>query len=355
MPFDGEVLVIGLGSIGERHVRNLLAMGHRNISVLRRNARLPRTLLGDEFTTITDPDEAFARNPAIVIIGTPTALHMEPLTRAVEIGAAVLVEVPLAHRTDGLELLMQRAQETGAQVLLGHNLRFHPALVAIRQALQRGDIGEALYSRMQFGEYLPTCHAWADFKTRYEARNDLGGGVVLTSIHELDHAFWLFGPIASVTAVARSRAFGLDVEDVAMMVLEHAGGMLSEIELDFVQRTYRRSLQVAGREGTIEWELLGDRVRIYRPARKEWEDLVVLCNYDINQTYLDELRHLIRVAERRELPLTDLATGLHVLRAGLAALKSSATGRRVHVATHLQPEPPLPSHEPRRSMRHGVA
>lgn len=330
---DGEVLVIGLGSIGERHVRNLVALGQREISVLRRDPHPPRTLRGDEYRTLTDVDEAFNRHPAAVMITTPTALHTPFLARAVEQGASVLVEVPVAHSLEGLEAIGSRAKQTGAAVLVGHNIRFHPALMAIRQAVQRGEIGEPLYSRAQFGEYLPACHPWQDYRERYEARGDLGGGVVRTSIHELDHAFWLFGPIEAVTCVARRRALAVDGEDIAMMVLEHENGVLSEITLDFLQRPYRRSLQIAGREGTIEWELQSDRVRIFTAARKRWEDLCVIGPYDINQTYLEELRHFTRVTARSEEPLVSLADGLYVLRVGLAALRSSAGARRVELGS----------------------
>lgn len=329
----GEVLVIGLGSIGERHVRNLLALGQRDITVLRRQARPPRTLRGDEYRTVTDVDEAFNRRPSAVIIATPTALHTSFLARAIERGASILVEVPVAHSPEGLEGIVQRAQRSGAAILLGHNLRFHPALRAIREAVLRGDIGEPLYSRAQFGEYLPACHPWQDYRQRYEARTDLGGGVVLTSIHELDHAFWLFGPVEAVTCVARRRALEMDREDIAMMVLEHDHGVLSEITLDFLQRTYRRSLQVAGREGTMEWELRSDRVRIFTAKHQRWEDLCVLGPFDINQTYLEELRHFARVTARTEEPLVSLADGLHVLQIGLAALRSSADARRVELGS----------------------
>ena len=328
---DGEVLVAGLGSIGERHVRNLLALGQRDISVLRRSSQPPRTLRGDEYRTVTDVDQAFERRPAAVIVATPTALHTDILARAIEAGAAVLVEVPLSHSLERLEKIQQRAGETGSEVLLGCNLRFHPALQAIREAVLRGDIGDLLYSRAQFGEYLPACHPWEDYRMRYEARADLGGGAILTSIHEIDHAFWLFGAVKAVTCVARRRALEGDVEDLAIMVLEHENAVLSEIELDFVQRTYRRSLQIVGSEGTIEWELLDNRVRIFTTKQNAWDDLLVLSNYDINQTYLDELQHFARVIQQAEEPLVDMTAGIHVLRVGLAALQSSASARRVEI------------------------
>lgn len=330
----GSVVIVGLGSIGERHVRNLLALGHTDITVVRRDpAKPPRTLKGTEFRTVTSLDEALDGKPAAVIAANPTALHDDVMWSAVDAGVHALVEVPVSHAAAGLERVERRADETGARVLVAHNLRFHPALRAIWDAVRGGAIGAPLYSRAQFGEYLPACHPWEDYRGRYEARADLGGGVVLTSLHEIDHAFWLFGPITAVTCVARTVHFPVDVEDVAMMILEHQGGVLSDIELDFVQRTYRRSLQVAGTEGTLEWELIGDRVRLFEASTGQWRDLVVLTGYDFNETYLDELRHLAAVIRGDEAPLVALSAARHVLDVGLAALQSSKEQRRVDVAS----------------------
>jgi predicted dehydrogenase len=330
--FEGEVLVVGLGSIGERHVRNLHALGQRDITVLRRASTPPRTLDGTEYQTITDVDEAFTRRPIAVIIAAPTALHAEFLERAIELGAAVLVEVPLAHALTDLQRLAQRATETGARILIGHNLRFHPSLRSIRAAVRAGAVGQPLYSRAQFGEYLPDCHPWQDYRDRYEARADLGGGVILTSIHEIDNAFWLFGPVEAVTCVARRRELNVDVEDVAMIVLEHTSEVLSAITLDFVQRTYRRNLQIAGREGTIEWDFLDDHVKVFTSKSGDWTELFRLEDYDVNETYLDELRHFARVASAVEEPLTNLDAGIHVLRVALDALESSTLRCRVETA-----------------------
>jgi predicted dehydrogenase len=332
----GEVLVAGLGSIGERHVRNLVAAGHDGISVLRRGAAKPRTLTGDEFTTVTDVEAAFARNPAAILICLPNTMHTELLARAVDAGIPVLVEVPLAHELAGLAEIDARAKQTGAQVLIGHNLRFHPALAAIHAAVVGGEIGTPLFSRSQFGEYLPAGHTWEDYRTRYEARADLGGGAVLTSIHEIDHACWLFGPVTAVTCVARTRELDIDVEDVAMMILEHENGTLSEIELDFIQRVYTRSLQIAGTEASIEWKLRDDRSRICLEKNGTWEDHVILDTpYDlptvVNQTYIDELTHFGEVVRGNEAPCNPLSMGIHVLSVALAALQSSREKRRIEL------------------------
>lgn len=329
MQIDGEVLVAGLGSIGERHVRNLLAAGHRDVSVLRRSPTPPRTLAPDSFVTITDEDEAFNRRPAALIIATPSSMHGSLLKRAVDAGIPTMVEVPVASSLDGLPAIAERADDFGVPVLVAHNLRFHPCLNEIRNALARRDIGPALYSQAQFGEYLPGGHRWEDYRGRYEARRDLGGGPILTSLHEIDHAIWLFGKAESVVCSTATRSLDIDVEDTAMMVITHRNGVLSQITLDFVQRPYRRWLQVVGGEGTLEWDFVGNRIQRYTAASNRWEEVFAAGDYSAAQTYVDEIEHFARVIKREEEPIVDLGFALHVLHVAVAAHESAATGRRI--------------------------
>jgi predicted dehydrogenase len=336
MIFDGEVLVAGLGSIGERHVRNLRALGQGQIVVLRRAEKPTRTLAESDFVTVTELATALDRKPSAAIICLPNNQHVELLLHCVEAGIPTLVEVPLAHSLEGLAEILRLAEKNAVPLLMGHNLRFHPALAAIKSAVDQGRIGDPLYSRAQFGEWLPGNHPWEDYRQRYEARADLGGGAVLTSIHEIDHAYWLFGHFKSVTAVARTRSLDIDVEDVAMMIFEHRTGVLSDIGLDFVQRVYSRSLQIAGSEGTIQWALLDKTVQLHAGGDSDWTELFSFgSGYDIatviNRTYLDELEHFAAVVRGAAAPNNSLADGIHVLSAGLAALESSKQGHRIDI------------------------
>ena len=331
MIFDGEVLVAGLGSIGERHVRNLLGLGQTDVTVLRRADTLPRTLDAGTFRTVTDAGAAFARGPSAVIIATPSALHVPLLQRAIEAGVPAMVEVPLASSLGGLSQAAAQATAQNLPVLVGHNLRFHPCLQHVRESVVRGDIGDVLYSQAQFGEFLPHSHPWEDYRERYEGRKDLGGGVIFTSIHEIDHAVWLFGDAEAVTSVTRTRTLDIDVEDTAMMLVEHSGGVLSQITLDFVQRPYRRWLQIVGSKGTLEWEFLSNEVRRYTERGPEWETAFSARGYDAGQSYVDELEHFAHVVRREEVPAVDLAHAMHVLSVGLAAHESAATGQRIPI------------------------
>jgi predicted dehydrogenase len=320
-----QVLIVGLGSIGERHVRNLRSLGVRKIAVIRRSNRPPRTLRGDEYLTFFNIEEAIREKPDVVIVANPTSLHIPVAIKAAEIGAHLLIEIPLSASLEGINILREKVKKRSLVTLMGHNLRFHPCLHEVKKILERGHIGRPLCARSEFGEYLPECHPWEDYSIGYAARKELGGGVVLTSIHEIDYLYWLFGPIRQVMCMARKLSdLKFNVEDTAAIVMEHENGFLSEVHLDFVQRTYSRGLQIIGSEGTVRWDFLQNRVSAYRVADKSWQDILYLPRFDFNTTYIEEIKHLLRCKRGEEQSINDLDQGIHVLRVGLAALESSA-------------------------------
>jgi predicted dehydrogenase len=327
-------VIVGLGSIGERYVRNLLALGHTDIAVVRRERRPPRTVSDERFETYLDLDEALRTKPQAVIVANPTALHVPVALAAVRAGAHVLMEIPLASSLNHVAELRDAVNKRGAVVLMGHNLRFHPCLLKLRELVAGGGLGRPVFARAEFGEYLPGCHPWEDYRDGYAARQALGGGAVLTSIHEVDFLHWLLGPVTEVAAmVGRTGGLEMDVEDTAAILMRHAGGAVSEVHLDFIQPTYSRGCKVACRAGAVQWRFRENQVLVSDHARRDWSVVQELGEFDFNRTYVDELRHFIRCVEGAETPINDLAHGIEILRLGLAALESSARRSFVTVST----------------------
>ena len=178
---------------------------------------------------------------------------------------------------------------------------------------------------------MPDCHPWGDYKTRYEARSDLGGGVILTSIHEIDHAIWLLGEVKSVTWIKRTLKLDIDVEDTAMIILEHKSGALSEIVLDFIQRVYTRNLQICAGNGTIEWALRKNNLKVFKAESEKWEDLISNESYDFNETYIEELLHFSDVIYKNNAPITGLDHSIHVLNVALSAKHSSEQNKTIYI------------------------
>jgi predicted dehydrogenase len=321
-----KFLIVGLGSIGERYVRNLTALGYKDVDVLRRQRRPPRTVSDSDFTTLTDLNVALERRPDAVILGNPTALHIPVAIAAANAGAHLLIEIPLAASFEGIDELAAVVRRRRLTVLMGHNLRFHPCVQAIRALVHDGAVGQPIVGRAEFGEYLPGCHPWEDYRQGYSARADLGGGAILTSIHEIDFLQWILGPITDVAAMtARGGGLDLDVEDTAGILMRHAGGAMSEVHLDFIAPIYTRGCRITGRDGAIEWHLRGSAVQVCRHGDQAFTPVFTMPPFDFNQTYLDEIRHFVDCIEGRASSINDLDEGTRVLKVGLAALESSST------------------------------
>ncbi len=316
-------LIAGLGSIGRRHLRNLLALGQRDIVLYRTH----RSTLPDEelatFPTETDLQRALERyRPDAVIVANPTALHLEVAIPAARAGAHLLLEKPVAHTLEGMDALRQAVAEGGVQVLVGFQFRFHPTLRQVRAWLAEGAVGRPLFVRAHWGEYLPDWHPWEDYRQSYAARADLGGGVVRTLCHPLDYLRYLLGE-AEVTWAATGHLSDLElqgVEDTAEIALRFAGGTWGSVHLNYHQRPPAHWLEVLGTEGTIRWDYPTGEARLWRASTQTWETVALPEGWERNDMFLAEMEHFLAVVRGEAEPVCTLEDGIRALELVLQAL-----------------------------------
>jgi len=186
-----KFLIGGLGSVGRRHLRNLIKLGERDILLYRTHrSTLPEAELAG-FPVETDLRTALQHKPDAVIVSNPTALHMDVAIPAARAGCHLFLEKPVSHSLDGLDELDNALCEGGGRLLVGFQFRFHPGLQRLSRLLAEGVIGRPLSARACWGEYLPGWHPWEDYRQSYSARPELGGGVILTLCHPFDYLRWL--------------------------------------------------------------------------------------------------------------------------------------------------------------------
>ena len=225
-----RALIVGLGSIGRRHARNWSALGYGPPAVChQRNAPQPEQL-GIEAREYWTWTQALEREqPDVVLVTNPTSLHVPVARQAIDAGAHVLVEKPLASSTQSVAELLEAARARRRALMAAYNLRFHPGLARMRELAQQQAIGRIVSARADAGEYLPDWHPWEDYRQGYSARADLGGGAVLTFSHELDALCWLAGRARTVTArVAHASSLEIDVEDIGR---DHPGVRIQRARL----------------------------------------------------------------------------------------------------------------------------
>jgi len=332
-----RVLVIGCGSIGTRHIQNLLALGVRTIV-----AYDPRADRRQDVTTrfpievVERMSVAWTFRPTVALIATPTALHVPLALEAAKHGCHLFIEKPLSDRCDAaVDDLLGLVRERELVTLVGCNLRFHPTLRAVKQLCDEHAVGRIVSARVEYGHYLPDWHPWEDYRQGYSARQELGGGVILDAIHELDYSRWLLGDVAEVTAMAETLSrLEIDTEDVAAILLRFASGAIGEVHLDYVQRVCSRSCHLIGEEGTIRWDYNAGQMRWYHAATRQWQTVSNPDGWEPNQMYVDEMRHFLRCLEAAAQPLANVEESARTLEVALAAKKSAQTGMAVTLSRH---------------------
>jgi predicted dehydrogenase len=319
-------LIAGLGSVGRRHLRNLVALGEKDVVLYRtRLSTLPEEELAG-FPVETDLATALGRRPDGAIIANPTALHLDVAIPAAEAGCHILMEKPISHSLDRVAELQAALRRGGGRFLTAFQYRFHPTLRRAAALLAAGEIGRPLSVRSHWGEYLPNWHPWEDHRNSYAARPDLGGGVVLTLCHPFDYLGWLLGPYEVVWArTASTGELGIPVEDVADAGLNFASGAAGTIHLDYVQRPPAHTLEVIGSRGTLRWENATGTLSVYRAQQSDWEHIPPPPGFERNDMFLDEIKHFLAVARGEASPLCPLDDGIRALE---IALQVQSQGRK---------------------------
>jgi predicted dehydrogenase len=233
--------VLGQGSAGRRHAALLAAAG---FAVRTYDPAVPGGC-GSETEALAGAD--------VAVVASPSSEHERQAMLALSAGVPVLVEKPPALDAEGAGRLERRSRERGVPLGVAMNLRFHPGVVALRRLLPRA--GKVGLAEVWCGSYLPDWRPGTDYRVTYSAQRALGGGVLLDAIHELDYLCWLLGPVSSVSAqLSRVSDLGIDVEDVALLRLEHASGALANVTLNYLDRGYHRGCRIAGAQASLDWD-----------------------------------------------------------------------------------------------------
>ena len=310
-----RVTVIGLGSIGIRHARNLRGMG---ISVTGFDPDTQRraTVTASGITTFPDRESALAVADA-AIIASPTPCHIDDLAAAIEANCHALVEKPLGHRSDLLPDLLDVAEDKKLVIAGAHNLRFRATVEKAKNIINDGQLGELFWARFLSASYLPDWRPKQQHTTGYAA-NPASGGIIFDAIHELDLAWYLVGDgdIATAAATATGR-LGIQSDDIADIVLQHADGARSAIHVDYLTRPRRRRFEIAGANGIIEADLRSGWLRLADLEDRETE--TVKTTLVPNEEYIKLVADFLSAATTNKPPACPAREALAVLELTLKA------------------------------------
>lgn len=246
-----KIVLIGLGSIGQRHARLLNERRGLELVALRsRRDAVPTSL---KIKEIYSWEELSRLKPQVAFIANPTALHIETAIRCAEMGCALFIEKPLGADLTGLDKLLNLIARKKLATYVAYNLRFHPVIKKIKDMLSEMTV---LHLRATCSSYLPSWRPEQDVKKSYSAQARLGGGALLDLSHEVDYASFLLGEILDAKAnFSRRSDLTVDAEDYADILLSTATAP-ANLHINFLSHIPQRTIQVDGKERSFAGDLL---------------------------------------------------------------------------------------------------
>jgi len=340
-----KILIVGLGSIGQRHLRNIYTLLGNKAQISAYRTKKESIVLTDnmdveegarldkeyEYSSFDTLDKALADSPEVVFICNPTSLHMPVALAAARRGCHLFIEKPLSHNLKGIKNLISLVEEKNLVAYVGFQLRFHPCFLQLKELLKKGKKGNILSVHIENGGYLPGWHKWEDYRRSYAACKNLGGGVVLTQMHEIDYALSLFGPPENVYALGgHLSSLELDVEDVVDVLMEfpyQERKLPTFFHLDYLQRPPSRKCRVIGEKGTITMDLISKNV-VFKDNNGN-EERFEYKDFPRNQLYLDELKHFFACIHGEAKPLNDIPEAFKGMKVAMAVKRSMGKRKKV--------------------------
>jgi UDP-N-acetylglucosamine 3-dehydrogenase len=304
-----KVGVIGTGSMGQNHVRVYAKIQDVDLVGIADINKERVSELAKEYKTraYTDYEDLVDENLDAVSIAVPTTLHRKITLEVIQRGINVVIEKPIADTVEGANEIIKCAQQNGVKLMVGHIERFNPAIMKLKELIDRGELGDIIsMSAKRVGPYNP--------KVR-----DVGI-IVDLGTHDIDIMSYLCGErITEIYALAGNAIHGC--EDHAIIVLSFSHDSSGVIDINWLTPGKIRNLMVVGSKGVAEVDYIQANLRVFdrewvRDAKIEKEEPLKL-----------ELQHFIECIRKDKQPLVSGETAKYALEVALAAVESYETGK----------------------------
>lgn len=301
-----KILIIGLGSMGKRRIRNLRYI-NESYSVCGYDFKEERRKEAKELYSINVIEDLTQTIPGMdaVIISTPPDRHVEYAMLCARQKVPFFIEASAV--TEGMEDLIKLANTNNVTAAPSCTLVFHPAVEKICEIVASGRLGNICAFTYHSGQYLPDWHPWEDISQFYVSKRETGACREIVPF-ELTWQTHIFGSIADIKGYKGHLShINADIDDVYQCMVRFDSGLLGHLLVDVVSRDAVRSFRLVGDMGTLEWNWTEDRIKLYMASEKEWEiipyhALQAAAGYNpkiTEEMYIKEMRTFIAAVENK--------------------------------------------------------
>jgi predicted dehydrogenase len=267
-----KIVIIGLGSIGKRHLENIISLGYKDIVLIRPNGE---QLVGYEnlevFKTIDEGCLKYSFE--IAVIATPTSNHIKTFKALFKFNVNnIYLEKPISNEYNEYNEILKQIEIKKINVTVGYDLHFEPGLMKIKKILSTGYIGEIVSFISEVGQFLPDWRPAIDYRDSMSARKIDGGGVMLDLVHEFDYINWLLGPFISIVGMhGKLSNLEIETEDISVNILKAESGVIGTLHLDYLQKKLSRKCKIIGNNGIIIWDYSKAMLKWKINDKEDWE------------------------------------------------------------------------------------
>jgi predicted dehydrogenase len=326
-----KFLIVGLGSMGKRRIRNLQYLKAGDIIGF--DTREDRTKEAEEkygIRTFTDFDKAMKENPDALIISTPPDLHTKYAKIAAANNKHFFTEASVLDK--GMDELIKLCIGKKIVAAPSCTMRFNSSICRIKEIVDSGEIGKPLAFTYHSGQYLPDWHPWEDYRKFYVAQRETGAAREIVTF-ELVWLTWVFGGLDTISCFkGKTSILDIDIDDLYQIIIRFRSGAYGHMQVDVVSRVADRSCKIFGEKGVIFWNW-GEDVRVYTTEDKQWKNYreekgTNVEGYDEKikeEPYIREMRSFVgAIRKKSEYPYT-IEEDRTVLKWLYAAERSSDT------------------------------
>lgn len=329
-------LIVGLGSMGKRRIRNLRALGENDVIGFdlqpQRRIEAQREY---KIKVVSSFDEGLSQGPDAIIVSTPPDRHLPYAMEAARRNIHFFTEASVL--LEGIDDLISECKGRDIVAAPSSTMRFNPSIQTMKNLVERKAIGDILAFNYHCGQYLPDWHVYEDYRTYYVSKRETGACREIVP-YELSWITWMLGPVKSLSCMkGKLSKLEADIDDIYQVLLDFDQGILGHMQIDVISRVPYRYFKAISEEGVILWDWEKRLVRMYDSSAKAWKEYpqpkgTVQEGYILEEDmYIGEMEHFIGAIKGKHEYMYSLEDDKRILELLNAAEKSANSRVQVDV------------------------